>query len=207
MKNTRIKKEYSYINEEFTIEQLFYISSVLEETQSRITKYAINKRTVLEMAIIRMCDKSLSDSPKALAARISELEKKLSVMAVTGFVPQDNKTVFEPHETPVQPIQNIVDVHDETIEREEFKNISDVYDFMSNNPSQVSFLTQTKVFCEGNKIIVSGQKFAIDMIQIEGVDSLSNAFASVIGQKVEIVFEEAEKEIKNTDQVSFINDL
>ena len=206
-KNTRIKKEYSYINEEFTIEQLFYISSVLEETQSRITKYAINKRTVLEMAIIRMCDKSLSDSPKALAARISELEKKLSVMAVTGFVPQDNKTVFEPHETPVQPIQNIVDVHDETIEREEFKNISDVYDFMSNNPSQVSFLTQTKVFCEGNKIIVSGQKFAIDMIQIEGVDSLSNAFASVIGKKVEIVFEEAEKEIKNTDQVSFINDL
>ena len=206
-KNTRIKKEFSYVNEEFTIEQLFYISSVLEETQGRITKYAMNKRTVLEMAIIRMCDKSLSDSPKALAARISELEKKLSVLAVTGIVPQENKTVNEITETPANPEVGIVDLPIDSKEREEFANISDVYDFMSSNPSQVSFLTQTKVFTEGDKIIISGQKFALDMIQIEGVENLTNAFSSVLGRRVEIAFEEVQNAKEDPTQVSFINDL
>jgi hypothetical protein len=56
-------------------------------------------------------------------------------------------------------------------------------------------------------VIISGQKFALDMIQIEGVDNLSNAFTSVLGRKAEIIFEESEKEKANTDQVSFIDDL
>jgi DNA polymerase-3 subunit gamma/tau len=206
-KSTRIKKEYSHINDEFTIEQLFYISSVLEETQSRITKYAMNKRTVLEMAVIRMCDKSLSDSPKALAARISELEKKLSVLAVTGIAPQETKLTEEIKDEAAEVIDNNLDVQSAASEREEFSNISDVYEFLSNNPSQLSFLTQTKVYFDGTKVIISGQKFALDMIQIEGVDNLSNAFTSVLGRKAEIIFEESEKEKANTDQVSFIDDL
>jgi DNA polymerase-3 subunit gamma/tau len=206
-KSTRIKKEYSHINDEFTIEQLFYISSVLEETQSRITKYAMNKRTVLEMAVIRMCDKSLSDSPKALAARISELEKKLSVLAVTGIAPQETKLTEEIKDEAAEVIDNNLDVQSAASEREEFSNISDVYEFLSNNPSQLSFLTQTKVYFDGTKVIISGQKFVLDMIQIEGVDNLSNAFTSVLGRKAEIIFEESEKEKANTDQVSFIDDL
>lgn len=206
-KNTRIKKEYSYVNEDFTIEQLFYISSVLEETQSRITKYAMNKRTVLEMAIIRMCDKSLSDSPKALAARISELEKKLSVLAVTGVVPQESKSMNEIQDIPLPVFEHNVEIEQTVNSREEFLNISDVYDFLSNNPSQLSFLTQTKVYFDGKTIYICGQRFVLDMIQIEGVDNLSNAFASVIGRKVEIVFEEAENAKENKDQVSFIDEL
>ena len=206
-KNTRIKKDYSYITEEFTIEQLFYISSVLEETQSRITKYAMNKRTVLEMAIIRMCDKSFSDSPKALAARVSELEKKLSVLAATGIVPQNTTATEEIKKASTPVTENTIEVSNESVERSEFTNISDVYDFLSNNPSQLSFLTQTKIYSEGDKIIISGLKFALDMIQIEGVDNLSNAFASVLGRRVEIAFEEANNAKENTDQVSFINEL
>lgn len=206
-KTSKIKNEYSHIIDEFTVEQLFYISSVLEETQSRITKYAMNKRTVLEMAIIRMCDKSLSDSPKALAARVSELEKKLSVLAVTGVVPIESNAQHETVEAiAVSPTPATVPAEIAN-EREKLTNISDVYDFLSNNPSQVSFLKQTNVYSEGDKIIVSGQKFALDMIQIEGVDNLSNAFASVLGRKIEIVFEEAQNAKEDPAQVSFINDL
>ena len=208
-KNTRIKKEYSHITEEFTIEQLFYISSVLEETQSRISKYAMNKRTVLEMAIIRMCDKTLSDSPKALAARVSELEKKLSVLAATGVVPQDNKFATEIKEvkqssnTFIEPVE----AHVVNNERTEFPNISDVYDFLSNSQSLLSFLMQTKVYTDGTRIYVCGQKFALDMIQIEGVGNLSDAFSSALGHKAEIVFEECEPVKENTDQVSFIDEI
>lgn len=206
-KTSKIKNEYSHIIDEFTVEQLFYISSVLEETQSRITKYAMNKRTVLEMAIIRMCDKSLSDSPKALAARVSELEKKLSVLAVTGVVPKESNAQHETVEAIAVSPTPATEAAEITNEREKFTNISDVYDFLSNNPSQVSFLKQTNVYSEGDKIIVSGQKFALDMIEIEGVDNLSNAFASVLGRKIEIVFEEAQNAKEDPAQVSFINDL
>ncbi len=206
-KSPRIKNEFSYVTEAFTIEQLFYISSVLEETQSRITKYAMNKRTVLEMAIIRMCDKSLSDSPKALAARVSELEKKLSVLAATGIVPQNTTATEEIKKAPTQVTENTLEVSNESGERSEFANISDVYDFLSSNPQLLSFLIQTKVYYDGNRIIVSGEKFAIDMIHFEGVDNLSNAFASVLGRKVEIVFEEVENIKENNNQISFINEL
>jgi DNA polymerase III gamma/tau subunit len=72
--------------DQLTLEQLFYIISVLEETQSRISRYTMNKRIVLEMAVIRMCDRSISDTPKALAARISELEKKIALLSAKGFV-------------------------------------------------------------------------------------------------------------------------
>jgi hypothetical protein len=167
----------------------------------------MNKRTVLEMAIIRMCDKSLSDSPKALAARVSELEKKLSVLAATGIVPQNTTATEEIKKASTPVTENTIEVSNESVERSEFANISDVYDFLSNNPSQLSFLTQTKVYSEGDKIIISGLKFALDMIQIEGVDNLSNAFASVLGRRVEIAFEEANNAKENTDQVSFINEL
>ena len=206
-KSSRIKKNYSHVVEEFSIEQLFYISSVLEETQSRITKYAMNKRTVLEMAIIRMCDKSLSDSPKALSARICELEKKLSVLAATGVVPKDNvqSQIIKPI-TPDLHKEESNDVNN-NVNKEEFRQIADVYEFLSSSPQQLSFLIQTKVYADGNNIYIQGQKFALDMIQLEGVENLSNAFASVIGHSVKIIFEEAEIKKENTEQISFISEL
>ncbi len=206
-KNSRIKKEYLYILEEFTIEQLFYVSSILEETQGRISKYALNKRTVLEMAIIRMCDKTISDSPKALSARISELEKKLSVLAATGVMPKSNKhdDIHNNTETvPAKPIESETNVKNE---RKEFANISDVYEFLSNKPSLSSFLSQTKVSSEGNKIIISGTRFALDMIKIEGEEALSNAFASVLGHSVEIIYEECDEKQQTPKQFSLIDEL
>ncbi len=212
-KTGRIKPEYAKISEEFTPEQLFYLSSVLEETQSRISRYAMNKRVVLEMSVIKMCDKTISDSPKALAARISELEKKLSVLSATGTVSlqqseETNNTplVFE-ETTQNQSNEPINTIDNKEFDRVPFPNISEVYEFLSDNPSLLSFLQKAKIYLQGDDVVVVSDKFTIDMIKLESGTSLNNAFISAIGKPVNIIFEEAKTEDTNTNQVSFMDEL
>ena len=206
-KSSKIRNDYSYISDEFTLEQLFYISSVLEETQGRISKYAMNKRVVLEMAVIKMCDKTVSDSPKALAARISELEKKISLISAGGsFVQQ------APHE---QNRPEIAEIDSKTVtketvtdvERLPFSEISEVYEFLSDKPALASFLQKAQVFKENDSIILSADRFVIDMIKLEGENDLNNAFTAVCGKIVKVVFEESDKVVQATGQISLIDEL
>lgn len=209
-KTRKIKPEFSSISEELTLEQLFYISSVLEETQGRISRYAMNKRIVLEMAIIKMCDKTVSDSPKALAARISELEKKISVLSATGgYVP-----TVEPEAKPAKPVpvnnatepQKANPPKNES-ERIPFPNISDVYEFLSSDPSTLTFLQQSKVYLEGENVIIVAEEFAVQMLKTNGGQSLIDAFVSVLGKRVNLIYEYATKQDVNSSQVSFLDEL
>ena len=206
-KRGKLKSEYLNVCEKFTPEQLFYISSVLEETQSRISRYSLNKRVVLEMSVIRMCDKTVSDSPKALAARISELEKRLAVLSATGL----NKNFIETEsivETPeiIKSEENVA-TKDISHERIPFPNISEIYEFISDNPSLLSFLKKSKVYLQGDVVIIASEQFTIDMIKIESGNMLNDAFVSTLGKSVNITFEEAKQETKNESQVSFMDEL
>lgn len=208
-KTGKIAPEFSGISEELTLEQLFYISSVLEETQSRISRYAMNKRIVLEMAVIKMCDKTISDSPKALAARISELEKKFSVLSAAGITNQ-TFSVDEPLmvvKDKDDVITNKLDEASSSIERLPFPNISDVYDFLSENPSLTSFLKQSKVYLQNDDVIIASKEFILQMIEIEGGALLRNAFVSVLGRMVNVVFEKIISDTPINEQVSFMDEL
>lgn len=206
-KVTSVKGEFHKLHEELSLEQLFYISSVLEETQSKISRYAINKRIVLETAVIKMCDKTVSDSPKALAARIAELEKKIAVLSVTG-IPSINEPIpiiVEPENNKV--IETTETVSNNEIQRVPFQNISEVYEFLSDNQGLLAFLKQANVFIESNNIIITADRFILDMIQMDAGDSLKNAFSSVAGMVVNIKYEEAQKENDHQNQISFIDEL
>lgn len=206
-KSAKEKSEFYNLHEEFSLEQLFYISSVLEETQSKISRYAINKRIVLEMAVIKMCDKTISDSPKALAARISELEKKLSVLSVTG-IPASSETAPVSSESESKQNNEIIVPESKRItERVSFSNISEVYEFLSDNQGLLAFLKQAKVYIESNNVIIAADRFILDMIQMDAGDSLKNAFSSVAGMVVDIKYEESQKDKEASNQVSFIDEL
>lgn len=195
------------IAEIFTLEQLFYLSNVLEETQARISRYAANKKMILEMAIIRMCDRTISDSPKALAARISELEKKLSVIMATGALPSAATEL--PQQTKVSPSPDVKpDTASRTIsERTPFANLSELLEFLSNNPALTAFLEKAKIYLEEDTAVIVSDRFILDMIQMEAGNSLNDAFASVLGRKIKVVFEEADSTPNNDDQVSLIDEL
>lgn len=205
-KQGKIRHELASVSELFTVEQLFYISSVLEETQSRISRYATNKRTILEMAIIKMCDRSISDSPKALAARISELEKKLSVLSATGMPIIENKQSITLQSSAEEPVEPALE-KESKVERVSFPDVSDVFEFLSNNPALTAFLSKAKIFTENGKVIITAERFILDMIQMEGGSSLNDAFASVMGKRADVVFEESNDPPDDSSQVSLIDEL
>lgn len=75
----------------FTKETLLYHCRVLDETLAMIYRAGTSKRTVAEMALIKMCDMSLDTSADALLARISKLENAVVVADFSAQVPSDIK--------------------------------------------------------------------------------------------------------------------
>jgi DNA polymerase-3 subunit gamma/tau len=60
-------------SEGFTLENIFYVLSVLEETALNLRK-GLDRRTETEMAVIRLCNASLRTDNSAILKRISDLE-------------------------------------------------------------------------------------------------------------------------------------
>ena len=192
---------------ELSSELLFYISSVLEETQSRISRYSMNKRVVLDMAIIKMCDRTVSDSPKSLTARIADLEKKLSLLLVTG-VPQQSSVPISQTENTIVSESSKVAPTDILINNEEFDRMFEVYDYLSDQAALCAFLKLVKVYKSGNEIVLSGTAFDLDMVRSQSSDQmLINAFSSVVGTLVNVRYEENDNIQKNDKQVTLIDEL
>lgn len=68
------------IAERFTMAKLTYHVSILEDAMADMQRAFNSKRSIAEIALTRMCDASLSVSPEALAVRIEELEKEISMI-------------------------------------------------------------------------------------------------------------------------------
>ena len=207
-KESNVPKAYKTVCEELTTEQLFYISSILEDTQTRISRYAMNKRTVLELAVIRMCDTAVSESSKALAARISELEKKLALLQATGFTPASADVPAIPVQSPeVASIK--ADVPEITVQsdaRVPFPSMPDVCEYLAD-ASLSAFLGNAKVYSCGSKIIISAAEFELEILKIDE-EKIRNAFTAVIGQKTDVIFEADDGKSNRDDaQQSFIDEL
>lgn len=205
----KLRKSFLPLADEFTAEKLFYVSNVLEETQSRISRYSMNKRVVFELAVIRMCDTSLSDSPKALAARISELEKKIAVMSVMGTETGAPAIVEETNKP-----EKIVEVKTDAVQNEPeaemqipFDRLEEINEFLNNSPSICAFLGSTDIMLQGSKAIITADKFTLDMIAMDNdFPALTAAFSSVLGRKTEVVLKVANKKEHDAQQ-SLIDEL
>ncbi len=210
-KSSNINHALSSVADELSIELLFYISSVLEETQGRISKYSMNKRVVLEMSVIKMCDRNVSDSPKALAARISDLEKKLSVLAATGIASGVSNPLPEiKDEAPAEEPEAEAIKEQKTVkpDRVPFTKSEELYEFLNDKPSLSAFLKQSRIYVEGDEIVVIADRFVLDMIKIEGGNgSVVEAFASVMGKVMKVRFETAKTAPADPQQMSLIDEL
>ncbi len=167
----------------FTNEQLFNISSILEETQNRIAKYTVNKRTILELSVIRMCDLSLSDSPRALAARISALEKKLSALAATGFscVSNQEQLIVKDEYTPETPENSkIINTQPVVTDEKPFAFLPELIEALNNAPHISGFIQQSHITTDGDVMIIKGDSLSLQMIKTD-IPALSEAVASVTG--------------------------
>ena len=91
VKNTERAKHYldlteseyeslSSLAKEFTPARLAYHVSILEGAMADMQRAFNSKRSIAEIALTRMCDAKTSLTPEALALRVDELERELSIM-------------------------------------------------------------------------------------------------------------------------------
>ena len=106
--------EYSKLNElasMFTKEMLLYHCRVLDDAYAMMLRSSVAKRTLAEMALVKMCDPSLDDKNDALAFRVSKLE---SIVESGTFAPASYKNEpktekEEPKAKAVEPVNNVVE--------------------------------------------------------------------------------------------------
>ena len=95
------------LSDKFTSEKLLYYVHVLEECFVSMTKTKTAKRLLCEIAFVQMGTPSLNDTPKALLARISDLEagvpasRTVSVPTIEGGVMKTEQSESAPKAEPV----------------------------------------------------------------------------------------------------------
>lgn len=152
----------------FTKETLLYHCRVLDDTLYSMQKSGFAKRTVAEMALVKMCDTSLEGSLDALAARISKLES--AVVAGSATVAQcavEKKPVEVKKESAVNnlPEQEKTVNKDPTLTEADSKKQKGALKVLrgwgeiceraaADNGAALGFLKMAKAFTDGNAIYV-----------------------------------------------------
>ncbi len=93
--STEGKQRLCNLAKSFTADNLFRYADILDNAQSKISRFSINKRLMAEMAIIKLCtpetqgnaptsnvDIALSERIHVMETKISDLEKKLCSLSV-----------------------------------------------------------------------------------------------------------------------------
>ena len=124
VKNTERAKDYLDLTEveyeslvrlakSFTPARLAYHVSLLEGAMGDMQRAFNSKRSIAEIALTRMCDAKSSLTPEALALRVDELERELSIMKL-GV---GNRIVND--ETNVQVLPAVKVIEEKVEEKEE----------------------------------------------------------------------------------------
>ncbi|MBO7162370.1 MAG: DNA polymerase III subunit gamma/tau [Clostridia bacterium] len=178
------------------IEKILYFSTVLEDTQSRMSRYALNKKVLIELAVIRMCDLKLDDSNKALLARIAELEKRPA--------PAPAPAVFEDIPAPAEeppipltfdpvPAQQKNDVpaekpeYTEKPKEEEFEFFAEFIEALNTRSDLASFVSKADVKLRGNTLIIRTDFIGHSLLsKPDAVIALNNAVRSATNKNIKI---------------------
>lgn len=192
----------------FTNEQLIYFASTAEEARNRLTGYAMNKRLVTELAVIRLCDARFSDSTESLAARIAKLERDVSGGVVTR---QPIAAAAEPEQTAEKAAEKPIPVPDEPKNDEiAYETVSELCEMLSNRPD-VSRLLQNAVMTVkgGDLIIYVSNDFTKSLLSSKNsLDAISDAARAVDGVNRRIIISSAKPKTASDDSSSdLINEL
>ncbi len=78
------------IADRFSMARLWYHTSLLSSALTDLMRAGGSRRSVAEITLARMCDEKLSATPEALALRVEELEKQLSLVKLgAGTIRQE----------------------------------------------------------------------------------------------------------------------
>lgn len=151
----------------FTKETLLYHCRVLDDTMYAMQKAGFAKRTVAEMALVKMCDASLEPSMDSVLSRLSRLENAIaaggfSAQTVAADTPVTEKreaveTVNESEKceetVAKEPVQAKQQVTQSTLKV--LRGWNEIIEkAAADEASVLGFLKMAKAFSDGNKIYV-----------------------------------------------------
>ena len=96
-------KALTQIANDFSMARLSYHTSILEGAVADMQRATNSKRSIAEIALTKMCEAKLVPSAEALAVRIEELEKTISMMKLGITAPAKPS---EAQKAPTPPSQN-----------------------------------------------------------------------------------------------------
>lgn len=166
----------------FTTETLLYFSSVLEESLNYISRFTVNKKTFFELTIIKLCDITLSESPKALLARISELEKKFGDGQATPII---NKRIEKSSAEP-----DIIKKK-ETVQEEPLAVFPEVLEELKPHQDIYPFIKMSRMYVSGNDAVLYCDKLGINILSTkENKKLIEDALRKISKQELSLVFRE-----------------
>ena len=103
------------IADRFTMAKLSYHTSLLENALSEMQRATNSKRSIAEIALTRMCDPRLVVTAEALALRVEELEKQISLLKM-GVAPAPIPVLTE--DKPKDAVQKPMELTKPTVSEE-----------------------------------------------------------------------------------------
>ncbi|MBP3370423.1 MAG: DNA polymerase III subunit gamma/tau [Clostridia bacterium] len=154
----------------FTKDTLLYHCRVLDDTFYVMQKSGFAKRTVAEMALVKMCDMSIETSTDAILARLSKLESKVAAgsFAPPAAVPKEIETAPSKSEEikdelPPKPVAAPTQSEASLKVLRGWSEICDVAS--ADNGMALGFLKMAKALTDGSKIYVRFENnFAVSMV-------------------------------------------
>lgn len=204
----------------FTKETLLYHCRILDETFYAMQKAGAAKRTVAEMALIRMCDNSLDDKTDSILSRVSKLENAIAIGAFSRSTTENVKeTVSVEKEIAKETKADTAVISEktaDTVSCQALKSLRGwneiVEQATAGDDSVLGFLKTAKAFVDGNGCIYIRfpNKFAMDMALAKKTlkDNLRAALCILLKKQIAEanihygIFEGNESELEELDELN-----
>jgi len=149
---------------------IFYGATVLQETLNRMARSA-SKRLEFELALVRLCDPSLSQGPDALLARIEKLENEVALLKARPAEEAPSRPAApekkqEPGPAPLPADEQAPLAVDEDIpnpkaaqpaesaDEEPFESWENVLEMLSKNPMLYANLMGSRAYVRGSHVLI-----------------------------------------------------
>ena len=180
--------------EKFSLQEILAILGILGSSAARMVDS--NRRSVMEMALLRLCTPNLRNDIESLEMRIAALE--------SGGTKVIKPAQSKPAETPAaeEPTKAESDTAEETEEKEEpeaasqsestvsgeIKNWADIIDVLKiKNPLMAGVLKGSKAYIDGGRLLIDSEnsqfKSLINGGNAKFRDDIKNAAEEVLGKR------------------------